>query len=317
MSSMALFIGLCLILSVAIGLLVILIDSNSTANKKSADNQLMAVNVASYQARIAELQQDAEDGRVSQQHYQQQQVELQRQLIQAQTEQKHPPVFSNITKLILLLSIPVLTGLVYFAIGNRNAVFAYWQADDKLAQVADDLLTGKINTPPDWAVQTQADSQALITSMQANLHQHSYDPQRWLKMADLYEAMGNGSASIQAKKRAYRMQPDNSELALAYAQTLLIANGGAINADSKQVLSEVLASNLTQSDKQKALMLLMMGEATAGNHQQALAWLEQLRKTITNNPQNVDQQQRLESLANLDKLEQEIHKKWSSKSNGV
>ncbi|WP_204304187.1 hypothetical protein, partial [Stenotrophomonas maltophilia] len=81
---------------------------------------------------------------------------------------------------IIIIWIPILVVIAYVMTADRTAVFTLWQAQDKVGQVADDLLTGKIDVPPEWAAK---ESTALISAMQTNVHRHADDANRWMRLS--------------------------------------------------------------------------------------------------------------------------------------
>ena len=139
-----LFFSLAVLLCVVLALVVIY---PWLKGQKAVDNQLMAVNVAVFGERIAELQADKEAGRIDEATFQAGEIELKRQLLDAQTyAETYAPVGIK-SRAIVMVWIPVLAGLAYLTTADRTSVFKLWQAQDSVGQVADDLLTGKIDTP--------------------------------------------------------------------------------------------------------------------------------------------------------------------------
>ena len=82
--------------------------------------------------------------------------------------------------------------------------------------MADDLLTGKIDVPPEWAAK---ESTALISAMQTNVHRNADDANRWMRLSELFMMLEAQPQALEALARANRLQPDNEEIALTYAQT--------------------------------------------------------------------------------------------------
>ena len=82
-----------------------------------------------------------------------------------------------------MIWIPILAVIAYMMTADRTAVFTLWQAQDKVGQVADDLLTGKIDVPPEWAAK---ESTALISAMQTNVHRNADDANRWMRLSELF-----------------------------------------------------------------------------------------------------------------------------------
>lgn len=212
---------------------------------------------------------------------------------------------SKVLMLGLLLIISSATFALYFftAVPSRLALFSYWQNEEKVAKVADDLLTGKIQNPPDWILQNQLNSQHLLTALQANVHQHtatnvenSYkehhendkehqenkvnkeeDAMRWFRLANIYNQVGAPDSALTAMARAHSMQPNNKKIAINYIQLDFNFNGQSLTANNRQRLQTFLKKHPTH---QKAMMIMVMGETTAGNYKQALTWVSKLEDVI-------------------------------------
>lgn len=212
---------------------------------------------------------------------------------------------SKVLMLGLLFIISSATFALYFftAAPSRLTLFSYWQNEDKVAKVADDLLTGKIQNLPDWILQNQLNSQHLLTALQANAHQHtatnvenSYkehhendkehqankvnneeDAMRWFRLANIYNQVGAPDSALTAMARAHSMQPTNQNIAINYMQLDFNFNGQSLTANNRQRLQSFLEKHPSH---QKAMMIMVMGETTAGNYEQALIWVSKLEDVI-------------------------------------
>ena len=168
--------------------------------------------------------------------------------------------------------------LGYVLVADRTSVYKLWQAEDSVGQVADDLLTSKIDVPPEWATK---DSVALISAMQTNVYRNANDADRWVRLSELFSTLQADQQAVEALSRAHRLDPQNDAIATAYAQTSFFANGGMLDANSYKVLQDVL---IRHPEHQGAQMLMAMGEARAGNYEVAQAWVNKLRANIASKP---------------------------------
>ena len=123
-STLSLFIALSLLVAFMIAIIVIMPWlRGSRVQNKPVDNQLLAINVAVFRERLAELKTDKESGTIDESHYDNQKLELERQLLDAQREiapMRNPGIKS---RLILVVWVPLLAALAYILIGNRAPVF--------------------------------------------------------------------------------------------------------------------------------------------------------------------------------------------------
>ncbi|SLJ85234.1 c-type cytochrome biogenesis protein CcmI [Psychrobacter sp. DAB_AL43B] len=306
-STFGLFIALSLLIALILALIVIMPWLRASRLRENpVDNQLLDINIGVFRERLAELQTDKDSGTIDDTHYQNQKIELERQLLDAQRTVT-PMVAPGIkSRLIVVIWVPVLAALAYFLVSDRTPVFNLWTAEDKVAQVADDLLTGKIDQPPAWAIE---DGTQLISAMQTNVYRHADDPDRWMRLSELFLSLEATDSAIEALSRAYRLSPDNEEIATTYAQISFFANKGQLDANSRRVLQDVLAKN---PQHEGAQMLMAMGEARGNNFEEAQGWIKRLRDSIAAKPGDHTQ-----ALASLDELSTNVTAQQQQASEGI
>lgn len=292
MPTVVLFFSLAVLLSVVLALIVLLPWLKQT--KLNQDNKLLTLNVDVFKARLAELESDFEQATIDKPTYDTQKLALERQLLEISDTQTTTNFRANWkSRLILLVWIPMLTVMAYMMIGDRTPVYKLWQAQDKVGQVADDLLTGKIETPPESATQ---DGVALLSALQTNVYQHADDPQRWYRLAQVFTMIKAQDQSLEALSRAYRLNPDDQQVAITYAQTSFFGQNGTLDDQTREVLKHILTQT---PDHQGAQMLMAMGEMRAGNYDQARQWIGILKTEIS--AKSGDHSKALQSLADLEK----------------
>ncbi|WP_372845218.1 c-type cytochrome biogenesis protein CcmI [Psychrobacter sp.] len=306
-STFGLFIALSLLIALILAVIVITPWLRASRLRENpVDNQLLDINIGVFRERLTELQSDKDNGTIDDTHYQNQKTELERQLLDAQREVT-PMVAPGVkSRLIIMVWVPVLAALAYFLVGDRTPVFDLWVSEDKVGQVADDLLTGKIDQPPAWAIE---DGTQLISAMQTNVYRHADDPDRWMRLSELFLSLEATESAIEALSRAYRLSPDNEEIATTYAQISFFANKGQLDANSRRVLQDVLAKN---PQHEGAQMLMAMGEARGNNFEQAQGWIKRLRKSIAAKPGDHTQ-----ALSSLDELSANVTAQAQQASEGI
>ncbi|WP_201603479.1 c-type cytochrome biogenesis protein CcmI [Psychrobacter submarinus] len=306
-STIGLFIALSLFMALILAVIAITPWLRAARIKSNpVDNQLLDINVAVFRERLAELKSDKDSGTIDDSHYQNQKLELERQLLDAQREVT-PMVAPGIkSRLIVMVWVPVLAAMAYLLIGNRTPVFELWTSEDKVGQVADDLLTGKIDQPPAWAIE---DGKQLISAMQTNVYRHADDPDRWMRLSELFLSLEATPSAIEALSRAYRLSPENEEIATSYAQISFFANEGRLDANIRRVLQDVLVKN---PQHEGAQMLMAMGEARSSNFDEAQGWISRLRNSIAAKPGDHSR-----ALASLDELSANINAQKAQVAQGV
>jgi len=306
-STIGLFIALSLFMALILAVIAITPWLRAARIKSNpVDNQLLDINVAVFRERLAELKIDKDSGTIDDTHYQNQKLELERQLLDAQREVT-PMVAPGIkSRLTVMVWVPVLAAMAYLLIGNRTPVFELWTSEDKVGQVADDLLTGKIDQPPAWAIE---DGRQLISAMQTNVYRHADDPDRWMRLSELFLSLEATPSAIEALSRAYRLSPENEEIATSYAQISFFANEGRLDANIRRVLQDVLVDN---PQHEGAQMLMAMDEASSSNFDEAQGWISRLRNSIAAKPGDHSR-----ALASLDELSANINAQKTQAAQGV
>lgn len=301
--SVFLFLSLCAALAFFLAWVVVRPWAKAHAPKAHG---LMGINIQTFYDRLSELEADKACGTIDVGTYEAQVVDLKRQLLAAQQEGQSVPPASLKSRLIVLLWVPILALMAYLLIGNRTPVFELWHAKDTLGQVADDLLTAKIDAPPDWATK---DSAALISAMQVNVHDHANDPKRWLRLSELFLSLKADKEALEALARAYRLAPNNEQIAATYTQIAFFANQGTLDDTVKSVLHNLLLQN---PKHEGAMMILAMGETRGGNFEAAKAWVDRLRSGIA--AKSGDHSAALQS---LDKMATTIEQQSKAAQEGI
>ena len=293
MPTLIVFLGLATALSITLAV-IILLPWFGRSRFYREDNQLLTLNISVFKQRLAELEDDFNQGQIDQVTYDNQKLALERQLLDISQNYDNASFTPNWkSRAIFLVWIPFLAGMAYFIISDRTPVYKLWQAEDSVGKVADDLLTAKIETPPEWATK---DSQALINAMQVNVHQHATDPLRWFRLSEIFMALQAPEQAIEALSRAYRLNPDDEKVAITLAQTKFFTQGGQMDSDTRQVTEHILAKN---PNHQGAQMLMAMGEMRSGNYAAARKWVSLIKADLQARPG--DHTQALNSLADLEK----------------
>lgn len=278
---------------------------------QSQNNDLLTLNIALFKQRLAELEADNINTNIEPADYLEQKTELQRQLLNAsddldletsQNQQKNHKLVGFILFIFILLATSF-----YLLIDNRTPVFKWWQTqtDASIEQVATDLLTGSIQQPPDDFYAEVDDSELLnkrakqlLYSMQAKTHQHADNAIYWFNLAKSYMALQENVQALESLSRAYRLAPNNQQIAMTYAQRLFFANNGQLDKQIRVIANDILTQNPKHEGAQ---MLMAMGEIKAANFAAAGKWVNRLKHTLIAK-QGTQKDTRHHALASLEKL---------------
>lgn len=306
-STLLLFIIFSLLLALFAALMVVL--PWLRANKKASppvDNRLINLNIDVYKSRLRELGADKAIGTINEAQYATQRTELERQLLDA--EQIATPMQAPSIKglFAIMVCVPLLAIMAYVLISDRSDVFSLWRAQDNLNPVADELLTGKIDVLPEWAFE---DGAGLFSTIQTNVHRNASDPFRWMVLSEIFLSFEEPESALEALSRAYRLSPDDKNIAAEYAQLSFLASGGSLDIETRRVVEDILKAD---PDNEAAQMLMARGEARAGNYEQAQGWITKMRSNIEQNPK-----EDTHALMGLNELTADITRQQTQAAQGV
>jgi cytochrome c-type biogenesis protein CcmH len=238
-----------------------------------ASVSLLDLNVSVFRERLAELAADHSADRIDVDSYQAQKTELERQLLAVTHDEPltTPTRVPRVVVGLVFLWMPLLAVLAYVVLGDRANIVQYWQALDRHQVEAEQLLTGKIDAP---SAASAKDGVGLLQALQANVYQHSTDPQRWMLLAKAYTAAEAVEPALQSLARAHRISPNDDSIGMTYAQMRFFSQQGQLDAEARQVVDHVLQRN---PQHEGAMMLMAMGSYRAAEYPAAITWLTRLK----------------------------------------
>ena len=165
----------------------------------------------------------------------------------------------------LLLSMPVLIlliGLAYWYWGAWSGWTCFLQ--DNVKQQRIQTLLQSVHAPAD-----------LIVKLKAILQQQPNSARGWYLLGRIYVSQNQWRDANDAFATAYRLQPDDEQIIVNYAQNLWQLNHQQFDETSRKLLKKVLAKNAQQPD---ALAMLAMDAYAQQAYQQAIDYWQNLLK---------------------------------------
>lgn len=255
------------------------------------DVNLTSFNISIFQDRLAELEEDYLRKVIDSGEYVAQKVDLQRQLLvasganatsarSAMSTTELRSVSLQLTRwlvLVVFFSIPVLCFSTYYFLtqqqhSQHRALLDFWANQDRYAEVADDIMTGKLSQPPVLASNQLFE---LLQSMQVNAYQHPIDAKRWLRLSEVYLHANAIEPALTAAAHAYRLQPENKDIAMTFAKLRITSLDGKVDRKTQDIVSSTL---LQHPDDERALLLMSMAAYQKQHYTQAIDWLKRLKR---------------------------------------
>lgn len=185
------------------------------------------LNIALHRDQLQALKNDLERGLISQQDYESSVDELQLRLLDdSQSHQPEAPALSHTfwtarrTAWLLGLSLPVLSGLLYFKLGTPAAIdpVANAQVTEQQIHQMVDTLAAKLQAKPD-------------------------NPKGWAMLARSYKVLGQFEASRQAFEHVGNSLYTDPELLVDYADVLAVLSDNQLEGKPMELVNKALSIN--------------------------------------------------------------------------
>ncbi len=227
-----------------------------------------AINAAIFRERLAELDAEHQEGRVAAEQHRQLRAELERTLlgdVPVETVSSSP-LRPGTVKLAGVMAVLVpLLALGYYYVSSYQGEAADWMT---LQNRLDSLVAQAVHDPEVLSSQQDLDLRDLTRVLQAHLSKQGMnDPDGLYLLGVSYLELQQAEPARAVLERAYELQPERPDIMLAYAQALVFANEGRLNATSTQLLHRVLQAAPQQ---QRALFLLGLGSFNNGDYAEAI-----------------------------------------------
>lgn len=177
---------------------------------------------------------------------------------------KRFPAVGRWTAVALVIAVPMLAGVLYFYLGNRDALTVSG------ISAADDSLPGKFSAQ-------RLSVQKMVDRLAARLNQQPDDAEGWLMLGRSYMVMKRYREAADAFDRVHALVGDNPGVLLLSAEALAMSNGGRFAGQPDELIKKALALN---GNEPMALWLAGMAASQRGNDKTALGYWRRLRPVV-------------------------------------
>jgi cytochrome c-type biogenesis protein CcmH len=227
-----------------------------------AGASVQAANLSIYRDQFAELERDLRLGVLEAGQYEAARAELQRRLLDeagdASTTPASAPRSSRVTALAIALALPVMAGLLYWQLGEPQALDP--------ARLA----------PPDASNITQEEFEAMTAQLAARLQANPDDAEGWAMLGRAYKALGRHTDAAKALAEANQRMPGVPEILIEYAEALAQAHG-RLAGEPRRLLEQAL--KIAPNDP-KALTLAGGAAFEAGDYRRAIGYWQSVAATV-------------------------------------
>jgi cytochrome c-type biogenesis protein CcmH len=186
----------------------------------SGTDSRRALNAAIYRDQLADLEKDRAGGELAEADYQEAKAELQRRLLDDDSETDPALIVSahpRRTLAALLVLLPVAAAALYWWLGNPAGM-------DPMAR-------------RDF---TASDIEDMVSGLAAKLEKEPGNHQGWGMLARSYKAMGRYDEAERAFEKAMPLVEQHAQLLGAYADLLATKSGGNLEGRPEELLTKAL-----------------------------------------------------------------------------
>jgi cytochrome c-type biogenesis protein CcmH len=225
-----------------LGLLLWPLLKRQESSKKGEGENALSV----YRQQFAELEQDLGNALLTDEQYQQSKRELERRLLEetGPAEATPPaqvwPVNSRAIVVALAITVPSVSGLLYWTMGNPDAI--------TLPSASPPTAQGE----SDNAHRTSEGLDALSERLKKKLAQNPNDGVGWALLARSYVEIGRHADAMPIYEKAMKLIPNDPQLLVDYADALGVLEGRKLAGKSELLIQQALKID---PEHVKALML--------------------------------------------------------------
>lgn len=217
---------------VAIVLLAMTLNSKKANNDEQLRDEL---NKAFYKDRLTELEEEANEGLVE--NEQDLIDDLKQSLLDDIPSQEEAKKTSMSPMTILVPSVVlvvVMTYGLYMHFGGADKVQRWQEVSGQLPELSKRLM-GESAEP-----MTEDEMQDLTLALRTRLHYQPNDSTGWLLLGRIALANRDVTTATDAMEKAYRLEPNDADVKLGYAQALMMSQDELEQNQARGILSSLL-----------------------------------------------------------------------------
>ena len=265
------FFSLLLIIFV-LWLIVPALLGKRAINKDDTDSQ----NAAIAKERLTELEQRLEQGELSQQEFEQTQIEIEKSLLEdihgGEVKQTDSPKIEK-NAYVIITAIPLMALALYWLWGTPEGINRAAQMPQQAqSSTGDKKHLGSV------------DEMALL--LESKLEKDPDNPDGWYTLARTYMSLKKYDRAVSALKRLRKLVGDDVTVLITLADAMTMERGGRMAGEPFELIKKALDK---KPDNPMALWLAGLGYAESGDGKTAIKLWKKLLPIIANEPRSVEQ----------------------------
>ncbi|USD66007.1 c-type cytochrome biogenesis protein CcmI [Vibrio sp. SCSIO 43136] len=208
--------------------------------KKEFDDEARRdeLNKAFYKDRLEELEEETSEGLVDDQ--QELIADLKQTLLDDIPAQQEHRGLSDVPKWLIgfsLITLVMVSYGLYAKFGSLDKVQDWHEVSANLP-----ALTKKLMSPTQEAL-TEDEMQDLTLALRTRLHHEPDDSTGWLLLGRIALANRDATTAVGAMKKAYKIEPQDADIQLGYAQALMLSSDEIDQENARRILMGLLKTN--------------------------------------------------------------------------
>jgi len=235
------FIAALMVLGCLTWLLPAMLNTKADPNDAAPTHTDHAV--ASFNERVAALEQDHEDGLLSAEQLHEAKEEMSRELLQDVRPEPAVKRAGNAAGAwIVAAAIPVFTYFAYVELGTPAgmSISGPGIAPVRIANASGAAASGGETASGGEAAKAMPSIEEMVKGLAARLEKSPEDGEGWLMLGRSYVVLNRMTDAEQAYARAYALQPANVEVLTSYAETLARNNNNALQGRPLELVAAAL-----------------------------------------------------------------------------
>ena len=240
--------------------------------------------LAIFKQRMQELEQDREDGLITEAQMQAAKLEMEQSLLEevdlsAGDSQESALQTSPdwITAGIVTLLVPAIAISLYFYLGQPKIIDALRMADVHAGVPGHDSQAASINK--------------MVESLAQRMQKNPNDVQGWTMLARSYKVLKRFDEAAKAFEHVYKLTGDTDvNIMLQYADSLAVANGGSMTGKPAELVQKALKLS---PDNNMGLWLAGMAAREQGDNKTALDYFQRLLPKVQDDAESYQQVRQL------------------------
>ncbi len=234
------------------------------------------LNLAIYQERLAELEQERADGGMDEEQLAKSRSELDREMLhdvdEVAEETRSSPAAGRLSAVLVAIAVPALAIGLYLKYGDRQALEVMPAAATTSAD------SGLPPGHPAVAGQGPTSVQDMVKALAARMQSDPNNVQGWVMLGRSYTVLKRFSEARDAYAKAYALNKDNAEVLAGYAESIALTQSGRLTGEPKQLLDRALK---LQPDNPNALWLEGMAAFQSQSFADAVKHWQQLSRLVS------------------------------------